>query len=79
LFQARSVAILMHGIAVGEDILYELEEILEKYELPLNKMLRLEISSPSVTGSESGVLGKLDEQLGCKILCFGCIIHRKLL
>jgi hypothetical protein len=70
----------MHGIAVGEDILYELEEILEKYELPLKKMLYLLISSsPLVTGSESGVLGRLDEKVGCKILSFGCIIHQKLL
>jgi hypothetical protein len=29
----------VHGTAAGEDIFYEFEEILEKYVLPLNRIL----------------------------------------
>jgi hypothetical protein len=82
LFQAHSVAIPVHGTAVVKDIFYESVEIIEKYELPLNKILCLVINgSPAVTDSKSGggVLGKLDEELGSKFLSFDCIIHPKLL
>jgi hypothetical protein len=70
----------MHGTTTGKDLFEEIENLLNKYELPLKKLVSLVTDgAPAMTGTKKGVVGRLNEKLDGKIENFHCIIHQEVL
>jgi hypothetical protein len=63
-FQVYTITIPVHDITICEDIFCELEKILEKYELLLNKFICLVVGdSLEMMHSKKDVIPKLIENL----------------
>ncbi|XP_065651132.1 general transcription factor II-I repeat domain-containing protein 2-like [Hydra vulgaris] len=70
----------MHGTTTGADIFLEIEKTLDKYELPITKLVSIVTDgAPAMIGLKKGLVGKLNEKIGKKINNFHCIIHQEVL
>ncbi|XP_065650666.1 general transcription factor II-I repeat domain-containing protein 2-like [Hydra vulgaris] len=70
----------MHGTTTGADIFLEIEKTLDKYELPITKLVSIVTDgAPTMIGLKKDLVRKLNEKIGKKINNFHCIIHQEVL
>lgn len=76
----------IHGTTTGEDINDAVWSILDKYKLPLNKLVAVTTDgAPAMTGKVKGFVSRLEAKLKdkypekLKLQSFHCIIHQQVL